>query len=249
MNTNQLSELAAESDLQELTEEDMAKQLNPNAVEFVPTSPSHSPTNPDIFIMNGDTGRKSFLPNLNDDVIAQSPRKAVPMDNIALPSENEFETEFSQRPSELKNETHRSESSCSQASYQEMNLKEAMHGDEKQEYAPEEEISVNIDISHTLDTLQTGGDVMNTSFYNINPNDLNAVQPLPDDIIDDESIVETVSKIFFLNIFFGISYFYSFFGIYRMVNLNKFLMKETLMIYCKYRVVYHQMQLNLIRIK
>ncbi|XP_031630592.1 uncharacterized protein LOC116345413 [Contarinia nasturtii] len=110
---------------------------------------------------------------------------------------------------ELK-DVKRPESSSSQCSYQEMNLKEAMHGDEKQELAAEDP-----------DTLFAGGDVpttngggqqfserdpMNMSFYNDENNpfkeqqevDMNAVQPLPDDMDDDVSqeneLVDYVSK-------------------------------------------------------
>lgn len=81
------------------------------------------------------------------------------MDNIEIPSENDFDLEIQNRPKEFEEfvplaESHvtsptsagvavehrngeRPGSSSSNCSYQEMNLKEAMHGDEKQEYAPE----------------------------------------------------------------------------------------------------------------
>lgn len=106
----------------------------------------------------------------------------------------------------------RPESSSSQCSYQEMNLKEAMHGDEKQELAAEdpETLFAGADVP----TTNGGGqqfserDPMNMSFYNDENNpfnskesqevDMNAVQPLPDDIDDDASqegeLVDYVSK-------------------------------------------------------
>lgn len=124
-----------------------------------------------------------------------------------------FETIAAESSNEMNN-TQRPESSSSQCSYQEMNLKEAMHGDEKQELAAE-----------VLDTDYTGNmngvngvatdqivdyaqhplcedDPMKMSFYegdgtklgafeNNNPFkepevDMNAVQPLPDDVIYED---------------------------------------------------------------
>lgn len=141
----------------ELTEEEMASQLNPDAKEFVPLSPQRtSPASSPFDRMH---------PNLkidDDFVLAQSPRKGstTTMDNIEIPSENDFELEIKNRPKEFAEfdpvaESHdtsptssgvvlelrngdRPGSSSSNCSYQEMNLKEAMHGDEKQEYAPED---------------------------------------------------------------------------------------------------------------
>lgn len=135
----------------------MASQLNPDAKEFVPlspqrTSPASSPFN-------------RLHPNLiidDDLLLAQSPRKGsnTTMDNIEIPSEDDFDLEIQNRPKEFEEfvllaESHdtsptssgvvlelrngdRPGSSSSNCSYQEMNLKEAMHGDEKQEYAPED---------------------------------------------------------------------------------------------------------------
>lgn len=198
-------------------DDDMAsQQLNPDAKEFVPTSPQRSsPLSP---ISNG--GSASILNSrpdlLDDDVLAQSPRKGIapPMDDFVLPLDDDF-SEISKRPAELvesptgqlgresangftSNEDleHRPGSSNSQCSYQEMNLKEKMHGDEKQEFAAE---------IHDNGFNQSGPDVvnnqteqiedypysireqdpMNMSFYkDENPFnmtvDLNAVRTLPD---------------------------------------------------------------------
>lgn len=198
----------------------MSSQLNPDAKEFVPTSPVHSnPTSPLNNRQNGGSGLAVHHAYLYDDdkVIAQSPRKGTPMDNIAVPSENEFDLEISSRPAELEKQVdligdfqQRPGSSCSQASYQEMNLKEAMHGDEKLEYAPETDQNggdavdrkENIDpIIAATDELSEGflnqteqlgkvigeSDPMNMSFYgDNNPFDMNAVQKLPIDEFDEE---------------------------------------------------------------
>jgi hypothetical protein len=83
-----------------------------------------------------------------------------------------------------------------------MNLKEAMHGDEKLEYAPEaedltdninamkENINPEVDIEFEAKVISES-DPMNMSFYqdkenNMNPFDMNAVHPLPVDEDDDD---------------------------------------------------------------
>lgn len=200
----------------------MSSQLNPDAKEFVPTTPPPHSASPKSPMANTNGGiPPSFLSSIeNDSVIAQSPRKGVPqepMDNIQLPSENDFDEEISSRPHEVEDEIEnsdlvilkRSGSSSSQASYQEMNLKEAMHGDEKVELAAEiEDRFVPQNIEDNSMSLLSGvtntdeeqivfdneviseSDPMNMSFYQdktneegTNPFDLNAVQTLP---IDDE---------------------------------------------------------------
>lgn len=226
------SDLGNEKDL----DDEMDSQLNPDAKEFVPVSPQH-PTSGSPF---GNGGLHNRLDLMDDEVVSQSPRKgsAVVMDDndIELPAENDF-TEISQRPSELvANELNfenvqvengnlivdvkdvpRPESSSSQCSYQEMNLKEAMHGDEKQELAAEVHESEAVNpFSGSGDgivpTTNGGGqqflseqDPMNMSFYNDENNpfgssgevDMNAVQRLPDYIEDDghdNEIVDFVAQ-------------------------------------------------------
>lgn len=218
------SDLGNDQDLEE-----MDSQLNPDAKEFVPVSPQHT----SIGSPFGNGGIHNRLDLMDDDVVAQSPRKgsAIVMDDndIELPAENDF-TEISQRPSELVanelnyennvengnliddgadvdvavasvKEAQRPESSSSQCSYQEMNLKEAMHGDEKQELAAElQEPEINPFSSNDGIVPTTNGgqaflteqDPMNMSFYNDENNpfgsgevDMNAVQQLPDYIEDD----------------------------------------------------------------
>lgn len=67
-------------------------QLNPDAAEFVPISPTRNMTSP--------TFNREIL---EDKLLAQSPRRAVPMD-INVPSSIEFESEVKQRPSEVFDE-------------------------------------------------------------------------------------------------------------------------------------------------
>lgn len=66
-------------------------QLNPDAKEFVPVSPTRTAVSP----------APNFNPDLLDDpLVARSPRRAVAMD-IDVPSPVEFQSEMKQRPSEL----------------------------------------------------------------------------------------------------------------------------------------------------
>lgn len=68
-------------------EDDSMSQLNPNAAEFVPVSPTRSVPSPLCRI-------------LNDEVIAQSPSRAQDID-INLPNPTEFEIEVKSRPSDV----------------------------------------------------------------------------------------------------------------------------------------------------
>lgn len=206
----------------EYDDEDMDSQLNPDAKEFVPVSPQRTTSVSSPF----NNGIRSDL--LDDDVVSQSPRKgsAVIMDDIVLPSENDF-SEISQRPAELvtdeaqfedrtntldvdniiNGDAQRPGSSSSQCSYQEMNLKEAMHGDEKQEFQAElqetETQFENIAAANNSEELNVFSkplgeqDPMNMSFYNdgsdnnpfkVSEVDMNAVQPLPDDVIEEDVV-------------------------------------------------------------
>lgn len=203
----------------------MESQLNPDAKEFVPVSPQR--TMPAVSPFNN--GIRHDL--LDDDVVSQSPRKgsAVVMDDIVLPSENDF-SEISKRPAEIELENggnaldvanvedgKRPESSSSQCSYQEMNLKEAMHGDEKQELQADTEIpfessevETNAEQVETFARSMREQDPMHMSFYddgteaNIIENnpfkaaevDLNAVQPLPDDVVDDDELLQNKGEHF-----------------------------------------------------
>lgn len=214
------SDLGNDQDLEDMEN----SQLNPDAKEFIPVSPQHTSIGSPFG--NGG-GIHNRLDLMDDDVVSQSPRKgtAIVMDDvdIVLPAENDF-TEISQRPSELLaselkfdsavpnengnllnddtavKDVPRPESSSSQCSYQEMNLKEAMHGDEKQELAAEVHEENPFSGSDGIVPNMNGEpqpfmserDPMNMSFYNDENNpfssgevDMNAVQRLPDYIEDD----------------------------------------------------------------
>lgn len=199
-------------------DDDMGSPLNPDAKEFVPVSPQRSSAHSPF----GNGGFNNIHRDLlmEDDIMAQSPRKgaAPTMDNnIDLPSENDF-SEISKRPAEINEngngaispnglaspigDDERPDSPDSQYSYQEMNSKEAMHGDEKQEYAedtsegvnsePLSEPQVDFHISGAISEI----DPMNMSYYNdgtgvdpfsvpIADVDMNRVQQLPDDSNDE----------------------------------------------------------------
>lgn len=167
----------------ELTQEEMDSQLNPDAKEFVPTSPQRTTPTSSPFSNGTQNGNLLHRPDLlidDDCLLAQSPRKgaANTMDNITLPSEDDFEDEISKRPKEFEDDIilrseaapvssaitpaelvngDRPGSSSSQYSYQEMNLKEAMHGDEKQEYAPEDTVETpDVAVNLISDGIATG---------------------------------------------------------------------------------------------
>ncbi|XP_018798818.1 PREDICTED: 205 kDa microtubule-associated protein [Bactrocera latifrons] len=102
-------------------ESEMHSQLNPNAIEFVPSFGSN-PTSPTIdnkeFVVEEDVSNRveeiptqpNSLPRHllgDDDFVAQSPRKGSAesnLDAIALPEENDFEHEAAKRPHELEQE-------------------------------------------------------------------------------------------------------------------------------------------------
>ncbi|RZC38159.1 hypothetical protein BDFB_004562, partial [Asbolus verrucosus] len=71
-----------------LEEQDNMSQLNPNAAEFVPVSPTRSIPSPACRAL------------LNDSVIAQSPKRPSDID-INLPNPQEFEKEVKSRPSDF----------------------------------------------------------------------------------------------------------------------------------------------------
>lgn len=148
--------------IEDLDDDDMASQLNPDAKEFVPTSPIRSaPLSP--FGNNNGVGNGGLLHVdhllVNDRILAQSPRKngTTQMDIIDIPSESEFDNEISKRPADIHDgdnldnsftEYKRPESSSSQCSEEELNPKEAMNIDEKrQEYDMMEMDSGNVVIT------------------------------------------------------------------------------------------------------
>ncbi|KAJ8975067.1 hypothetical protein NQ317_017547 [Molorchus minor] len=70
-------------------EDDNMSQLNPNAAEFVPVSPTRSIPSPACRTL------------LNDQVISQSPRRPTNDIDIKVPNEDEFENEVKSRPSDI----------------------------------------------------------------------------------------------------------------------------------------------------
>lgn len=64
-------------------------QLNPDAAEFVPVSPTRNMPSP------------LCRPLLKDEVISQSPNRAQQDIDINLPIQSEFEKEVKSRPSEV----------------------------------------------------------------------------------------------------------------------------------------------------
>lgn len=100
-------------------DDDMASQLNANAPEFVPSSPTNSgPNSPNADIMSPPQNEitdfvVAHQPNSQmstikkeDRILAQSPRKngAVTMDNVTVPDETEFDKEILERPHDWSDE-------------------------------------------------------------------------------------------------------------------------------------------------
>uniref|UniRef100_A0A1Q3FAG4 Putative microtubule-associated protein n=1 Tax=Culex tarsalis TaxID=7177 RepID=A0A1Q3FAG4_CULTA len=201
---------------------DMASKLNPEAKEFVPTgSPTQSnPTSPVASMP--EMPQNAFLV-LGDDVVAQSPKKGIAtMDNIDVPAEDDFQQEMNNCPHELEqfpehtngttngDEIIGSHSPISEPSYQELNLKEAMQGDEKldNEYSDVQQNDDTIDnhLPVELNLLAKEQNPMSMSFYEgrdealiiSNSDELNKVQPLPSDdesseLINGQSVEETMA--------------------------------------------------------
>lgn len=73
-------------------------QLNPNAAEFVPISPTRTASPPPCVNMLK-----------NDPVLAQSPREAPKVSDIKVPELTEFVSEIKTRPCELFSNGHQDE--------------------------------------------------------------------------------------------------------------------------------------------
>lgn len=186
------------------TEEfDDMSQLNPDAKEFVPVSPTRS---------NGQMSPQLDSPVLNpvlghlvssDAVVSQSPRKGeTPMEDISVPSEKDFDIEVDSRPHEIADFASNGESQ------EHLNLKEAMQQDDKlgQEYKDEAQPFFEEEKEQTGEAYKvlessfneySNGfqnvidDAMNRSFYEGRDDDaimtsperqsdvLNSIQPIP----------------------------------------------------------------------
>lgn len=116
------------------TEEDMESQLNPNAAVFIPSSPTENSnhieqpfnenlTQEEFFnkenvmsssfiahepVSNNETSPIEAINGKDEEVwLSSSPKKGgVPLDNVSVPPEDEFDREVSQRPGDLDAENH-----------------------------------------------------------------------------------------------------------------------------------------------
>lgn len=189
---------AIEKDLQLSIEtgedfDEMSTQLNPDAKEFIPISPTRSsgmmspPLNP---VLNSIA--------LEDAVVSQSPRKGEyqPMEDVLIPSELDFDNEADARPHEVENNVESPEI---------LNLKESMQQDDKLEQEYKDEAQVFLEevkqqageeyqvLEKSFNEYSNGfqsiiDDPMNRSFYEGRDNGdiltaptdlLNSVQPIP----------------------------------------------------------------------
>lgn len=178
-------------------------QLNPDAKEFIPISPTRSngPLSPPL---NGEMNPvNTLLGNFvaEDTVVSQSPRKGEfqPMEDMFVPSERDFDNEANTRPHEfdLLDSFQRIESP------ERLNLKESMQQDDKleQEYKDEaffeeekQQIGDGYKVLESSFSEYSNGfqsiieDPMNRSFYEGRDDGdivqttsdlLNSVQPIP----------------------------------------------------------------------
>ncbi|GAB0087385.1 hypothetical protein DMENIID0001_016820 [Sergentomyia squamirostris] len=183
----------------------MESKLNPDAQEFVPSSPVNS--------IGGGLKENNPLNMLNkDEILAQSPRKGTPTQSALfdLPDADQFNEEISNRPHGFDGVYM----PTSPTNYQEINLKEAMHGDEKKDESVEDtseksnqstedqlnDIIKNIPNALSLsETVPNEHDPMNMSYhqdvndvsFTANQHDMNTVHLLPSkeelETVDDES--------------------------------------------------------------
>ncbi|XP_066247758.1 uncharacterized protein [Euwallacea similis] len=77
--------------------DDAMSQLNPNAAEFVPVSPTRSVPSPACHNL------------IKEEVLSQSPKRPEKVDFSKVPSENEFECEVKSRPSDFDKNGHDSD--------------------------------------------------------------------------------------------------------------------------------------------
>lgn len=201
-----------EKDLQlsiETEEFDEMSQLNPDAKEFVPISPTRSngPMSPPV---NGSNPVNPLLGNLNDDaLVSQSPRKGESplMDDIYIPTEKDFDIEAESRPHEI-NQFVENGGFQRVESPEALNLKESMQEDDKLEQGYKDEAQAFFEeekqqtgevykvLESSFSDYSNGFeshmyDTMNRSFYEgrdnedilidapRNPDVHNTVQPIP----------------------------------------------------------------------
>lgn len=198
--------------------DEMESQLNPDAKEFVPLSPTRNEfqSPPPGLVENGKSPFVNpIFSNFSDAVVSQSPRKndALIMEDVLIPEENDFDKEANQRPHEVN---LLEENFQRIGSPDELNLKESMQVDDKleQEYKDdsqnvtfEEEKQQHGDdykvLESSFEQYSNGfqnkiDDPMNRSFYEGRDSDiladpaknvLNTTQPLPDaDDVEEPSV-------------------------------------------------------------
>ncbi|XP_059610474.1 serine-rich adhesin for platelets-like [Phlebotomus argentipes] len=200
INEDALSEREQEQELVDLEKKEdsddaMASKLNPDAQEFVPSSP----------VNNSVGGMKENNHHFNilgsDEILAQSPRKGNGQPDNALfdlPDADQFNADILKCPNEMDGVFLPQ----SPTNYQEINLKEAMHGDEKKDESVEDtsekspqstddqinDIIKNIPSALTIgDTVPDEKDPMNMSYhqdindgsFSTDPHDMNSVHLLP----------------------------------------------------------------------
>lgn len=201
-----------EKDLQlsiETEESDEMSQLNPDAKEFIPISPTRTgPMSPPI---NGEMNPvNTLLSNFvaEDSVVSQSPRKGEfqAMEDVAVPTETDFDFEADSRPHEVNMISENGGGFQRIESPEKLNLKESMQQDDKLEQEYKDEAFFEEEKQQTGDeykVLESSfneysnnfqsiiDDPMNRSFYEgrddgdiltaaTNSSDiLNSVQPIP----------------------------------------------------------------------
>lgn len=188
--------------------DEMESQLNPDAKEFVPVSPTRSNGMESPPFTNGG----GFINPVNaifgqlekDSVVAQSPRKGdfSSMEDVQVPTENEFDTEADRRPHEV-DLLSENVGFAPIESPEMLNLKESMQQDDKlaQEYKDdsqffEEEKPIGEDykvLESSFDQYSNSfknniDDPMNRSFYEGRDGDILAPQPA-------QNILNTVQPI------------------------------------------------------
>ncbi|CRL01544.1 CLUMA_CG014226, isoform A, partial [Clunio marinus] len=121
-------------------ESDEMSQLNPDAKEFIPVSPSRELFN--NMSLNSPPLNGQMNPIINnlvneDIVVSQSPRKGEfqPMEDVIIPSEQDFDTECSSRPHEFDSSSPIENRDVPQI----MNLKESQQRDDKLEHEYKDE--------------------------------------------------------------------------------------------------------------
>ncbi|XP_030764187.1 SH3 domain-containing protein C23A1.17-like isoform X2 [Sitophilus oryzae] len=144
--------------------DDAMSQLNPNAAEFVPVSPTRSVASPTCRAL------------INDEVLAQSPKRPQAVD-INVPNEIDFEKEIKSRPSDVANGNGHAHDEI------------ANFGDDTEQTLNESEFSI---VNKEQDDPMSMSFYAEKGESNPFDDDLNKVHQLPDDL--DEFLKRGESK-------------------------------------------------------